>query len=208
MNKKDRKFRPICINYFCVVEGQQEQLYLNHLAKLLKKSGNKNFNFNVRVGKLKDLEKSYFEYDSVLVFDYDFNQTEFERNLSGCINLNKKNKHTKKNIYHAYSSACFDLWLILHKKYFDAPVSKAQGYVDEVHRTFGLDNEANIKSKEIIEKILEQITLDDVKKAVERAEKIHKNKLQCDAININGEVYYPNPDFSIHKFINIVINQM
>lgn len=208
MNKKDRKSRQICINYFCVVEGQQEQLYFNHLAKLLKKSANKNFNFNVKVGKLKDLEKSYFEYDSVLVFDYDFNQIEFERNLSGCINLNKKNKRIKKNTYHAYSSACFDLWLILHKKSFDAPVSKAQGYVDEVRRTFGLESEANIKSKEIIEKILEQITLDDVKQAVERAKSIHNKKIQSDAINVNGEIYYPNPDFSIHKFIEIIINQM
>lgn len=54
---------------------------------------------------------------------------------------------------------------------------------------------------------MEQITLDDVKQAVERAEKIHKEKLPCDATNINGEIYYPNPDFSIHKFISTVINQ-
>lgn len=208
MNKKDKKIRAVCINYFCVVEGQQEELYIHHLAKLLNKFSEKRFNFNIKIGKLRDLEKSYVDYDSVLIFDYDFKDAEFERNLSGCINLNKKNKRAKKNVYHAYSSACFDLWLILHKKNFNAPVSKPQGYVNEVRNTFNLDSEADIKSREIIEKILEQITLDDVKKAVERAAKIHKEKLPCDATHINGEIYYPNPDFSIHKFISTVINQM
>lgn len=204
----NKKIRSVCINYFCVVEGQQEELYIHHLAKLLNNCSKKRFNFNVKIGKLRDLEKSYVDYDAVFIFDYDFNDIEFERNLSGCINLNKKNKRIKKNIYHAYSSACFDLWLILHKKNFNAPVSKAQGYINEVRYTFNLDSEADIKSREIIEKILKQITLDDVKKAVERAEKIHDEKLPNDKININGEIYYPNPDFSIHKFIGIIINQM
>lgn len=206
--KKERKKRLTFINYLCVVEGQQEKLYIHHIRKLLNEASKRNFTLNVKTGKFKDLEKNNVDYDSVLIFDYDFNKVEFERNLSGCINLNKKNKRANRNIYHAYSSACFDLWLILHKKYFDRPVNKAQGYINEVRRTFNLDSEADIKSKEIIEDILEQITLDDVKKAVERAEEICQKKLSSDAINITGEVYYPNPDFSIHKFIKILIEQI
>lgn len=209
-NKKTSKKAPrlTCVNYFCVVEGQQEALYIRHLSKLLNQLSKRKINFNVKTGKLKDIEKNNVDYDAVLIFDYDFKYVEFERNLSGCVNLNKKNKRTKRNIYHAYSSACFDLWLILHKKYFDRPVSKAQGYINEVRRTFNLDSEADIKSEKIIEDILNQITLDDVKKAVERAEEICQKKLPSDAININGEVYYPNLDFSIHKFIKILIEQI
>lgn len=205
--KKERKKRLTCINYFCVVEGQQEALYIRHLSGLLNKSSKRRINFNIKTGKFKDLEKNNVDYDSVLIFDYDFKDVEFERNLSGCISLNKKNKRAGRNIYHAYSSASFDLWLILHKEHFDRPVSKAQGYIDEVRRIFGLDSEADIKSEKIIKDILEQITLDDVKKAVERAEKICQKKLPEDAVNINGEVYYPNPDFSIHKFIKILLEQ-
>lgn len=209
-NKKASKKEPrfTCVNYFCVVEGQQEALYIHHLSELLNKSSKRRINFNIKIGKLKDIEKNNVDYDAVLIFDYDFKDVEFERSLSGCIKLNKKNKRTKRNIYHAYSSACFDLWLILHKKYFDRPVSKAQGYINEVRRTFNLDSEADIKSEKIIEDILKQITLDDVKKAIERAEEICQKKLPNDAINIDGDCYYPNPDFSIHKFLKIVIEKI
>lgn len=209
-NKKTPKKEPrfTCVNYFCVVEGQQEALYIHHLSELLNKSSKRRINFNIKIGKLKDIEKNNVDYDAVLIFDYDFKDVEFERSLSACIKLNKKNKRTKRNIYHAYSSACFDLWLILHKKYFDRPVSKAQGYINEVRRTFNLDSEADIKSEKIIEDILKQITLDDVKKAIERAEEICQKKLPSDAINIDGDCYYPNPDFSIHKFLKIVIEKI
>ena len=208
MSKKVKNTHPLYVNYFCVVEGQQESLYISHFAKLLNNASKKRFNFNIKIGKLRDLEKNLYDYDSVFIFDHDFKTAECERNLLGCIKLNKKNKSAKKNIYHAYSSACFDLWLILHKRNFNAPVDKAQGYINEVRQVFNLDSEADIKKKEIIEKILEQITLDDIQKAVERAEKIHSNKLSTDAKKLNGYTYYSNPDFSIHKFISIVINQM
>lgn len=215
VNSKDKsnekKCHARCINYLCIVEGQQEELYINHLAKLLSNASEKSFKLNPKVGKLRNLEASiYTDYDSVFIFDHDFNTIEFERNLNGCIllNNNKQNKITKKKVYHAYSCACFDLWLILHKKDYNAPVTDAKGYVSEVRKVFNLDTNADIKNKKIINTILSQITIDDVKNAVERASKIHSNKLPSDAININGESYYPNPDFSIHKFINILLNQI
>ena len=189
-------------NYLCVVEGQQEKMYLEHLCKLL---GPSSINFNTVIKKPSHLKRSYIEYDSVCIFDYDFNKTEFENNLSTCIELDKKNK--QRNIYHAYSSACFDLWLILHKKYFDKPVNTSQEYVDEVRNTFDLSKEADIKSKNVIEKILEKITITDVKDAIKRAKRICDRKLSGDTIHIGEYSYYPNPYFSIHKFIEIVLNQ-
>lgn len=202
----------IRLNYLCIVEGQQEELYLKHLARLLNRPPQKVVTFNTKIGNAHDLKKSYIEYDSACVFDHDFNKIEFERNLSSCIELNKKNKRknksTKRNVYHAYSSACFDLWLILHKKHFNRPVSSAKGYIKEVIQTFNLPNNADIKSEAIIEQILQQINLDDVKNAIERAKNICANKLPCDAISVNGEVYYPNPYFSIHKFIDMVVHKM
>lgn len=205
MKKKgNSKPRKICKNYLCVVEGQQEKMYLEHLFKLL---GSSSINFNIVIKKPVYLRKIYIEYDSVCVFDYDFNKTEFEKNLSTCIELNRNNK--QRNIYHAYSNVCFDLWLILHKEHFNKPVSVSKGYVGEVRKIFNLSKEADIKSRDVIEKILEQITIADVRKAIERAKKICVEKPPNDAIQIDKYEYkyYPDPYFSIHEFIEIVLNQ-
>lgn len=212
MKETNNKARKIRKNYFCIVEGQQEKLYLDHLARLINHPPQKVITFNTKIGKAHDLKKSYVEYDSACLFDYDFNKIEFERNLSICIELDKKNKQKnksdKRNVYHAYSNACFDLWLILHKKQFNRPVSLAKGYVKEVIQTFNLPYNADIKSEAILKQILQQISLEDVKKAIVRAESIRSNKLPCDEIHVNDEIYYPNPDFSIHKFIEVVLKQI
>lgn len=193
-------------NYRCVVEGQQEELYLNHLAKLLKRRPNIVVTFNVSEGNAYELTKSYVEYDSVCLFDYDFNKKEFEENLKICAAENRKNqKKRSARVHHAYSNVCFDLWLVLHKKDFFGSVSTNDAYVKDVIESYGLPKDADIKSKKVIDTILSQITLDDVKKAIERAQKIRSRKLPADAHNIDSEVYFDNPDFSIHNFIETVI---
>lgn len=56
----------------------------------------------------------------------------------------------------------------------------------------------DIKTEDIIERILSQITLDDVKPAIRRAEMIRRNKDIADSNLIGNTIIYSNPDFSIH----------
>ena len=195
--------------YRCVVEGQQERLYLNHIANLLTDFPKSTVTFNISEGNANELSKSYAEYDSACLFDFDFNKAEFENNLLTCIKENnkcsKKSKKLRNRIFHAYSNVCFDLWLILHKKDYFSCVSTSDSYVSEVRRTYGLPREADIKDKKVMEQILSQITLDDVKSAIIRARKIKSRKLETDAIKVANEKYYENPDFSIHEFLDYVI---
>lgn len=197
-------------NYRCVVEGQQEDLYLQHLAKLITKFPQTVVKFNISEGNAYELTKSYVEYDSACLFDYDFNKPEFESNLTTCATLNRRNQKKGKKqsarVYHAYTSVCFDLWLVLHKKDYFAPVSTNDAYVKDVIELYGLPKGADIKNKKVIETILSQITLDDVKSAISRAKQICDRKLPTDAINVDSESYFANPDLSIHKFIDIVIS--
>jgi len=99
----------------------------------------------------------------------------------------------------------FDLWLILHKEDYNRSVSKNDAYVVDVRRIYGLGSSEDIKSESAINKILEQINLDDVKSAIKRADDIREYKIDDDKMFIGSSVYFPNPDFSIHKFIEVVL---
>lgn len=189
--------------YRCIVEGQQEEMYLRHLQRLFTSFPKKTITFNTSIGNPYELGKSYENYDGVCVFDYDFDKSRFERNLSDCLKMDKTYK--KRKIYHAYSSVCFDLWLVLHKEDYKKCCNKNDAYIDDVRRIYKLSPNADIKEEKVIERIMEQITLSDVKKAIERAEKIKQSKEYDTPHYVKEYRYYDNPDFSIHIFLKQVI---
>ena len=168
--------------YLCVCEGQQEKMYLRHVASLLKKSPESVVSFNTVIDKPYRLRKTYEEYDHAALFDFDFNEVEFKNNIEICDKLDKENRPTKrkngKRVYHAYSNVNFDLWLILHKECFSKSVSGNHAYVVDVRRIYGLSKTDDIKKKSVVEKIINQI---------------------------GTTIYYSNPDFSIDIFLEKVL---
>lgn len=203
-------------NYFCVVEGQQEIIYLKRIAELFTNFPERVVKFNPVIGNADKLnrKKSLPDYDRVCFFDHDFNQVEFERNLNTCIKLDSKRKRTKNcpgyRTYHAYSNICFDLWLILHREqgYTTRLVSSADGYIDDVKKIYSLGKDADIKEEKVMEKIVSQISLDDVRTAIANAQRIRKSKLTSDKILTDeSNSYYPPPDFSIDMFLNTVLKE-
>ena len=192
--------------YFCVCEGQQEEMYLKHVEFLLKKFPERVVTFNTTQGSPEKLKKNYTEYDNAALFDYDFKEEEFCRNIMICEQLQRKSRKEKgKNVYHAYSNVNIDLWFILHKEDFNRPVASNDAYVGDVRRIYGLNREADIKEKANLEKILKQITLEDVKCAIKRANQIRTGKLESDCFIVGTVTCYGNPDFSLHDFFKIVL---
>lgn len=93
-----------------------------------------------------------------------------------CLKLNAKRNKNDTVVDHAYSSICFDLWLVLHKKFVNRSARSAKEYIVDVREVYSLSKEANIKSKKIMEQILAQITLDDVKTAILNIERFRNSK--------------------------------
>ena len=198
----------IRLNYFCVVEGQQEAMYLKHISSLLQNRPQRVVNFSIKVGNAGELKKSLVEYDKVCLFDHDFNRNEFENNLRICLLLNSGRKKNDAVVDHAYSSICFDLWLALHKKFLNRSAKSAKEYANDVRKLYHLSKEADIKSKEIMGKILSQITLDDVITAILNAERIRNGKTEESKFYVNNtNYYYQDPDFSIHIFLRKVLEK-
>lgn len=198
----------IRLNCFCAVEGQQEEMYLKHISSLLRDFPHRTVSFKPKIGNADELKKSLVDYDKACLFDHDFKKDEFENNLKICLKLNAKRKKNDTAVDHAYSSICFDLWLVLHKKFVSRPAGSAKEYIDDVREAYSLSKEADIKSKEIIEQILVQITLDDVKTAILNAERIRKSKLEDSKLYVTDtDYYYPDPDFSIDIFLKKVLEK-
>lgn len=141
--------------YFCVCEGQQEEMYLKHLGVLLKKFPERVVTFNTRRGLPEKLNSDYTDYDAVALFDHDCKEKEFRRKIEFCEQLQRKSKKKKgKKIYHAYSNVNIDVWFILHKEDFNRPVTSTNAYIDDVRRIYKLSQDANIKEKAVLDKIL------------------------------------------------------
>lgn len=58
-----------------------------------------------------------------------------------------------------------------------------------------LNRDADIKDKSNLERILKQISLDDVRHTIKRAEKIRTDKLESDFFMVDSTACYSNPDF-------------
>ncbi|MBS3976681.1 MAG: RloB domain-containing protein [Syntrophomonadaceae bacterium] len=192
--------------YFCVCEGQQEEMYLKRVAFLLKNFPERVVTFNTSYGLPERLKKNYTEYDNAALFDYDYKETGFRQNIELCEKLHRKGQRENgKNVYHAYSNVNIDLWFILHKEDFNRPVASNDAYIADVRRIYGLNQDADIKEKTNLEKMLKQITLEDVRHAIRRAEQIRLQKLESDCFMVGTVVCYRNPDFSLHSFMKIVL---
>lgn len=176
--------------YRCYYEGQQEEMYFEYVGKKVKEA-NPNISLKFKkVAKLKTLEKSSTSVPKLAVFDYDLNKVEFEKNVKIC-------KETRI----LYSNLNFDLWLVLHKVRYEKNVQSNSAYVDLVRKIYKLKDNANIKSQTNIQKILEQIEISDIKRAIQNAEDIMNRKLEEDKMNIKrGFSYYPNPSMNINEF--------
>ena len=184
--------------YFCICEGQQEEMYLKYLSRLLQ-TDKRRITFTIRQGLPGDIQKQRsIKYDKAVLFDHDGNTVAFRNTLNTCI----KNKCS-----HAYSNRNFDLWLLLHKQDFSSSVSDNQTYKKDIRNFFNLDAEADIKSEKVINQILNQITLPDIKDAIQRAQRIREQKIPSDANRIGSIIYYDNPDLSIHEFIIKVFSE-
>lgn len=203
--KKTKYYRK---QYLCICEGKQEQMYLNHLRSLINQKPQKQVTFNTIIDRSGSLEKRYEDYDAVALFDHDSQEEQFIKYVECCEKFNatlkKRSKRASKSIHHAYSNLNFDLWLILHKKDFNRSVCHNHAYQDEVRKVYGLSNKEDIKQTDNVKKILNQISLDDVKKAIERAATVRQNKSDHGR-RIGQYQVYSNPDFSIHEFVKIVL---
>lgn len=181
----------------CYFDGLQEEKYFKHISKKLTEYDREiTVKFN-KIKKLPTLEKQSSDLKKVAFFDYDRNRVEFERKVLTC----KKTKPYYENLN-------FDLWLLLHKQQYSCCVTNNDDYVGAVRAAYNLPINADIKTENNIDKILNQIELSDIEFAINNAKEIMAGKDERDRRYVNKFFYYDNPSMNIHEFIDELLKEV
>ena len=199
------------IEYRGAVEGFQEEKYFKHLASLIEEEPKRKYDVRFKltnveggsplvVARKASNQQSAGKIDRIAVFDFDLLPKEYAQAIDHC----KKNQ-----VVAAYSNMCFDLWLLLHKTSYNKGVVKSEAYQEEVIQAYGLKKGDNIKSEEIMEQIVSQITLKDVCYAVKRGNEIEETNKQfrTPLYTEKSIQYFENPDLNIHHFVKKVLQK-
>lgn len=149
----------------------------------------------------RTVTRSIGKTNKVAVFDFDGQTVKYEEALD----LAKINKIEVGN-----TNYCFDLWLILHKEDYYAPVSHQNNYAVDVKRIFGLPRNADIKKASNVDNIMNQIELIDIIAAIKRAESIEATNIgKPPCITPNQKIkYYNNPDTQMHTILKSIFKKV
>ena len=223
MKKKVKKSIKPCKSYKISVEGINcEVLYFEHLQELINEYDAAEYKVNFYVKKKnplsfaksritafskKNKKNDYIKFIHVQDIEdyYDAYQRQKFEDLIDEIEVAKK--ECKISTYDlAYSNYTFDLWMVLHKYNLTIQLTDRTKYYPYINIGYNkkYQHMDDYKSEKEFKSILEQIQIEDVLIAIERAHKIRNNHI-ANAHHIethNGFSYYrDNPDLNIHFII-------
>ncbi len=208
------------------VEGINcEKMYFEHLAKLINSSGRNTYNLKVAPRKMSPMEYAkrnaykptekrkgnkkipYIHVQDIEDYYSDDQRTKFYTMIDEIRTAGDK----FGIIYElGYSNYAFELWMLLHVADMNYAVQDRYSYLAPVNRWFHRNYTSidEFKSHEEFQDILDEfVTLDSIRLAISRAEKI---------VQKNGEdrktketykgftFFRDNPDISVHKVIQMI----
>lgn len=204
--------------YFFSVEGETEELYFKHLKKLILAEEGRIANpvFVIQKDSPAKVAKKLpmiLPCTITAVFDVEDADAEhckrFENTLKEMSEAEKLGKAIKFDL--GYSNIDFELWIILHKKDLFGNVGSKAQYLKNINQVYGTKFEAlrEYKTERNFSQILSKITLDDVKAAIARAEKITKQRMsEGNPIRTCGyEWFDKNPALSVHCVIKKILSE-
>lgn len=202
--------------YFFSVEGETEVLYFQHLQKLIRSIENRKANPIIHVEKIRP--SSFSKKISIVkdcsitaVYDVEDNDSEHRKRFESILEEMKETEISGKSIKYklGYSNIDFELWILLHKKDMFGTITSKSQYLANINSIFGTKFQGlkEYKAERNFNQILSQISLEDVKNAIIRADKIIKQrKAETEPLKSYGyEWYERNPSLSIHLSIKKIL---
>lgn len=203
-------------NYYFSVEGETEVLYFKHLQKLIREVESRKANPVIRVEKIRPV--SFSKKISIIrpcpvvaVYDVEDDDEEHKNRFTSILKEMKDVETSGKSIKFelGYSNIDFELWIILHKKDLFGFVGSKNQYLTHINQVFETKYEGlkEYKQETNFSRILTKITLDDVKSAIARAEKIMKQRKSESSLqkSYGYEWCEKNPSLSIHTAVRKIL---
>lgn len=188
--------------YYFSVEGQTEYWYLLRLKDLINSTKESAFNVDIdcqvkeplkRVKGLLTTSKTEIYHFS----DYESDDDEHVKRFKDTMDQMKDAMNLGKQIVYkfGYSNFTFDLWIVLHKADCFGPLTHRKDYLSYINRAYGKKFQGmdEYKNENNFHQCLKQLTLDDVKKAVERSKLIMMNN------ETSGKALQKYKGFSYYK---------
>lgn len=209
--------------YYFSVEGYNEKWYFKHLQKLINNSDESKYNvqFDIKIdrsplSRKKSINVPVFSGQKLRLFhivDYESNDPEHVKQFSGLLDeLSEiRKKYKAYNYKLGYSNFAFELWLILHKSGNIHQVQDRSRYIDQINSLYNTNFQKmkSNKNQKTFERLLEQIGLEEVKRALANAEKVRKyqedigNRL----MELKGFKYYrDNPDITVNECVKKIFD--
>ena len=207
------------------VEGINcEKMYFEHLARLIN-SSDSTYNLKVDPRKMSPMQyarrnahkpvekrKGNKKLPYIHVQDIEDYYSEFHRNkFFGMIDEMRKAEGEFGISYElGYSNYTFELWMLLHVADMDHSVQDRKDYLSLINRWFHRDfaNLDKFKQEAAFQGILDEfVTLDSIKQAIRRAEKIVEQNAQDRKASENYRgftFYHDNPDVSVHEVVRLI----
>lgn len=205
--------------YTFSVEGETEKWYLERVEELINDCNQLRFKVSLKVEVIKNPIKFVKKIIPVQV-DYLCHVCDVEGqtpgDISGFENTlrdMKKASESKKLEYHlGYSNYSFELWMIFHKQDCFGSLGGKRDYLSNINRAFGTGYQDlnEYKAENNFQHCLQQITLDDVRAAIRRAEHVINQKRTTGEQEIafaKHRYYRSNPALSIHLVIKHILTE-
>ena len=187
--------------YFFSVEGETEEWYLLWLRDLINSTDHAAYKVSIDCKIEKDpLKRAKGLVNTSKTEIYHFFDYESDEDV-----------HVKQIKYKfGYSNFAFDLWIVLHKIDCNGALPHRRGYLAYINRAFGKNFEsmAEYKREDNFKGCLNQLTLEDVIRAIERSERIMVRNAENGYIlhNYKGFKYYKeNPSLAVWEAIKKIM---
>ena len=166
--------------YFFSVEGETEEWYLLWLRDLINSTDHAAYKVSIDCKIEKDPLKQAMSIGKQIKYKF------------------------------GYSNFAFDLWIVLHKIDCNGALPHRRGYLAYINRAFGKNFEsmAEYKREDNFKGCLNQLTLEDVIRAIERSERIMVRNAENGYIlhNYKGFKYYKeNPSLAVWEAIKKIM---
>lgn len=210
--------RKVNRTFYFSVEGQTEQQYIQWLQNAINNSPEASCHVKLSVKVEKD-PLSYIKTFTTIsknevmhLFDYESSDFEHRCQFIETLKKMKKASSSGKKVKYllGYSNFTFELWMILHKEDCNSQLANRTQYLSRINRAFGTNFQSlpEYKRHDNFEKILDSLTLDDVRNAIRRSENImSENKTRGYTLqNQYGYKFYDqNPSLSINDCMKSVL---
>ena len=205
--------------YVLTVEGETEQWYFLWLKDQINKVEPRKYNASI-VPKVQQSPRSYYKGTNAKVTPEAIHICDIEStdpyHIDKFENILKEMKEAKqqKNIKYqlGYSNFTFELWIILHKKDCFGPFYNRKQYLVPIQQCFNekFEDLEHYKQENTFKRCLEKLTLNDVKSAIKRADKLSQQNISDHKkiVKHSGYSYYrENPALSINEVVKRILTE-